>query len=88
MGRMNVRLNGDQLEEVECFKYLGPQVAADGGCESNVVHRMNEGFKAWGAMKSVLCNRGLGIKTKKKSIWRSDCIIGVIRSRSVGHKKC
>ena len=56
MGRINVRLNGDQLEEVECFKYLGSQVAADGGCESDLVHRMNEGFKAWGAMKSVLCN--------------------------------
>ena len=65
MGRMNVRLNGDQLEEVECFKYLGSQVAADGGCVSDVVHRMNEGFKAWGAMKSVLCNRELGIKAKK-----------------------
>ena len=62
---MNVRLNGDQLEEVECFKYLGSQVAADGGCESDVGHRINEGFKAWGAMKSVLCNRGLGIKAKK-----------------------
>ena len=28
-GRMYVGLNGDQLEEVECFKYLGSQVAAD-----------------------------------------------------------
>ena len=27
--------------------------------------RMNEGYKAWGAMKSVLCKRGLGIKVKK-----------------------
>ena len=54
-----------QSEEVECFKYLDSQVAADGGCESDVVHRMNEGFKAWGAMKSVLCNRGLGINAKK-----------------------
>ena len=65
LGRMYVRLNGDQLEEVECFKYLRSQVAADGGCESDVVHRVNEGFKAWGAMKSVLCNRGLGMKAKK-----------------------
>ena len=40
-------------------------MAADGGCVSDVVHRMNEGFKEWGAMKSVLCNRGLGIKAKK-----------------------
>ena len=26
---------------------------------------MNEGYRAWGALKSVLSNRGLGIKTKK-----------------------
>ena len=40
-------------------------MAADGGCERNVVHRMNEGYRAWGALKSVLSNRGLGIKVKK-----------------------
>ena len=39
--------------------------AADGGCERYVVHRMNEGYRAWGALKSVLNNRGLGIKVKK-----------------------
>ena len=26
---------------------------------------MNEGYRAWGALKSVLRNRGLGIKVKK-----------------------
>ena len=26
---------------------------------------MNEGYRAWGALKSVLGNRGLGIKAKK-----------------------
>ena len=64
-GRMHVILNGKPLEEVDCFKYLGSQVAADGGCEKNVVHRMNEGYRAWGALKSVLNNRGLGTKAKK-----------------------
>ena len=39
--RMRVILNGELLEEVDCFKYLGSQVAADGGCERDVVHRMN-----------------------------------------------
>ena len=29
------------LEEVDCFKYMGSQVAADGGCNRDVVHRMN-----------------------------------------------
>ena len=49
--RMHVILNREPLEEVDC--YLGSQVAADGGCERNVAHRMNEGYRAWGALKSV-----------------------------------
>ena len=62
---MHIILNGEPLEEVDRFKYLGLQVAADGECERDVVRRMNEGYRAWGALKSVLSNRGLGIKTNK-----------------------
>ena len=51
------------LEELDSLKYLGSQVAADGGCERDVVYKIN-GYKAWGALKSVLSNRGLGIKAK------------------------
>ena len=49
-------LNGEPLEEVDCVKHLGSQVAADGGCERDVVNLMNEGYRAWGALKSVLSN--------------------------------
>ena len=63
--RMHVILNGGPLEVVDCFKYLGSQTAADGGCERDVVHKMNEGYRARGEQKSVLNNRGLGIKAKK-----------------------
>ena len=62
---MQVILNGKPLEEVDCLKFLGSQVAADGGCERDVVHRMNQGYRVWGALKSVLSNRGLGIIAKK-----------------------
>ena len=62
---MHEILNGEPLAEVDCFKYLGSQVAADGGCERDVVHRMNEEYRAWGALISVLSNRGFGIKGKK-----------------------
>ena len=62
---MHVILNGEPLEEVDCFKYLGSQVAADGGCERDVVHRINEWYRALGELKCVLSNRGLGIKAKK-----------------------
>ena len=59
---MCAALNGDPLE-VDCFKYLGSQVAADGGCESDVVQRMNEGELEWRTPKRVLW--GLGIHAKK-----------------------
>ena len=51
--------------EVSGVKELGSQVAADGRCVRDVVHRMNEGYRAWGELKRVLSNRGLGIKAKK-----------------------
>ena len=44
-GRMHVTLNGEPLEEMDCFKYLGSQVAADGGSERDVVDRINEGIE-------------------------------------------
>ena len=31
---------------MDCFKYLEPQLAADGGCERDVVYRMNEGYRS------------------------------------------
>ena len=48
---MHVRLNDEPLEEVYYFKQLGSQVAADGGSEWDVVHRMNEECRAWRALK-------------------------------------
>ena len=33
------------------------QVVANGGCERDVIQRMNEGYRAWGVLKSVLSNK-------------------------------
>ena len=67
MGQICVILNSKPLVEVDCFLYLGLQVAADGGSQWDMAHRMNEGYLAWGALKSVLIKRGLGIKEKKSA---------------------
>ena len=46
-----MHVNGKPFEDVDRFKYLGLKVAADGGCERDVVHRMNEGYRVWGELK-------------------------------------
>ena len=63
--RVNDMLNGEALEEVDQFKYLGSTLAADGGVEADVQYRVNEGCKVLGALKGVLKNRGLGMNIKK-----------------------
>ena len=61
--RLNVMLNGEALE-VDQFKYLGSVIAANGGVEADVHHRVNEGCKVLGALKGVMKNRGLGMNAK------------------------
>ena len=46
MDRMEMRLIGEPLKGVDCFKYLGSQVSEDGGCARDTLHRMNEEHKA------------------------------------------
>ena len=54
-------LDGEALEEVDQFKYLGSVIAAKGEVGEDVKHRVNEGCKVLGAMKS----RGLGMNVKR-----------------------
>ena len=63
--RLNVMLNGEALEEVDKFKYLGSVIAANGGVEADVRCRINEGCKVMGALKGVMKNRGLEMNVKK-----------------------
>ena len=62
--RLNVMLNGEVLEEVDQFKYLGSVIAANGGVEADVHHRVNEGCKVLDALKGVMKNIGLGMNVK------------------------
>ncbi len=64
--RMNVTPDGEVLEEVECFKYLGSRVAVDEGIAGEVKFRMNEVGKVCGGMKRVFKCRSLGMSAKTR----------------------
>ena len=63
--RIGVRLNGELLEEVQCFKYLGSQVEKTELVETEVKSRVKEGCKVLGALKSVMSCRTLGMEAKR-----------------------
>ena len=84
--RLNVMLNGEALEEVDQFKYLGSVIAANGGVEADVHHRVNEGCKVLGALKGVMKNRGLGMNVKKVSYEKLVVLTVMYGSESWGMK--
>ena len=63
---MDVRLNGEVLEEVKSFKYLGAVLSTDGRTEMDVKSRINEGRKCLGSLRGVLKNRHLGMRAKNQ----------------------
>ena len=63
--RLNVSLNGELLEEVDKFKYLGAQIGKRGGVEDDVSWRVGEARKAAGTVKNLWKNVGLGMNAKR-----------------------
>ena len=63
---LQISLNGEMLEEVSKFKYLGSCVEAKNGCAVEVDDKVEKGYQAWGALKEVTKCRALGMSAKRK----------------------
>merc|ERR1712121_55348 len=63
---LNIRLNGDMVEVVDSFKYLGSCFSSDGGVKGDVCMRIQEGVKAFGAMKKVWNERNVTLGVKRE----------------------
>ncbi len=46
--------HGEELKQVNCFKYLGSLVADRGGCEKKVQSRMNASWLKWKEVKPII----------------------------------
>ena len=64
--RMNIKVNGTALEQVEVFQYLGANITCEGECRSDIRKRLAIATDVLAKLKPVLKNRGIAIKSK----WR------------------
>ena len=64
--RMNIKVNGTALEQVEVFQYLGANITCEGECRSDIRKRLAIATDVLAKLKPVLKNRGITIKSK----WR------------------
>ena len=63
--RLDFNLNGEMLEEVDCFEYLGSIVSKNGGVVEDVIGKVNEGAKVSGAMSRIWKVGSFGINVKR-----------------------
>ena len=63
---LNITLNGERIEVVNSFKYLGLCFSRDGGVKEDVSIRVGEGMKTFGAMKCVWSCRSVSLNVKKE----------------------
>ena len=63
---LNIQLNGETMEEVQSFKYLGSCFSNDGGVKEDVSMRVGEGMKTFGAMKRLWNVRSVNVRAKRE----------------------
>ena len=64
---MNITINGQQVEQVTAFKYLGSIISSDGRCTEEIRTRIAMAKKAFMKRKELL-TKGLDIQTKKSIV--------------------
>ncbi|KAI5615975.1 hypothetical protein C0J50_8706, partial [Silurus asotus] len=61
-----VRLQGEELEKVEEFRYLGSTVQSNGECVREVKKRVQAGWSGWRRVTGVICDSRVSAKLKGK----------------------
>ena len=57
-----IQLQGEIVNRVKTFTYLGSTLAEDGELDAEVTHRVQSGWKNWKRVSGVLCNRRMNVK--------------------------
>ncbi|KAK3545937.1 hypothetical protein QTP70_016961, partial [Hemibagrus guttatus] len=65
-GSGTVRLQGEEVQKVQEFKYLGSTVQNNGECGKEVKKRVQAGWNGWRKVSGVLCDRKISARIKGK----------------------
>ena len=57
-------VDGEELDDIEEFTYLGAIVDKDGGGSKDIMHRLQKARGAFQRLRRVLAAKGIGRRTK------------------------
>ena len=59
-------LHGEQMEQIECFRYLGIDIHESGRMGKEIGHRVREGERAGGVLTAIWRNKGMSVGAMKE----------------------
>ena len=65
-GNSDINIQGDNLERMDTFKYLGATLAENGDLDTEMTHRLQSGWKNWKRISGILCDRRISFRVKGK----------------------
>ena len=65
-GNSDVNIQGENLERLNTFKYLGATLAENGDLDEDMTHRIQSGWKNRKRMSGILCDRSISLRFKGK----------------------
>ena len=65
-GNSDINLQGENLERVNTFKYLGATLEENGDLDAEMTHRIQSGWKSWKRVSGILCDRRISLRIKGK----------------------
>ena len=65
-GNSDIDLQGQNLERVNTFKYLGATMAENGDLAAEMTHRIQSGWKNWKRVSGILCDRRISLTVEGK----------------------
>ena len=64
-GNSDINLQGQNLERVNTFKYVGATLVENGALDAEMKHRKS-GWKNWKRVSGILCDRRICLRVKGK----------------------
>ena len=65
-GNSDINLQGQHLERVNTFNYLGATLAENGDLDAEMTHTIQSGWKNWKRVSGILCDRRIRLRVKGK----------------------
>ena len=65
-GNSDINLQGQNLEQVNTYKYLGATLAENGDLDAEMTHRIQSGWTNWKRVSGILCDRRISFGVKGK----------------------